>query len=108
MTKVKNKQYSFRGKVWKYKGATGWHFVTMSARLSNKIRGNHGMSEEGWGRLKTIASVEGFEWKTAIWFDRKSGGYLLPIKAEIRRKANISEGSTISIHVFFNQDERGL
>ncbi|MFM7467369.1 MAG: DUF1905 domain-containing protein [Crocinitomicaceae bacterium] len=34
-----------------------------------------------------------------MWFDRKLGTYLLPIKAEIRRKEKIEVGSILKIEV---------
>ena len=57
--KVKPKKYSFKGKVWKYKGHAGWYFVTLPRMLSKTIRQSHGLSEEGWGRLRADASIEG-------------------------------------------------
>ena len=37
------------------------------------------------------------EWKTAIWFDSKKKTYLLPIKAEIRKKEKIIAGKIIGV-----------
>ena len=48
------------------------------------------MEETGWGRLKAVARIGNSEWKTAIWFDTNHRTYLLPVKAEIRKKENIS------------------
>ncbi|MDD4087237.1 MAG: DUF1905 domain-containing protein, partial [Bacteroidales bacterium] len=42
--------------------------------------------EEGWGRLKATAEIGKSVWKTAIWFDTKHQTYILPLKAEIRKK----------------------
>lgn len=46
--------------------------------------------KEGWGRLKITARIGDSEWKTAIWLDTKHETYLLPLKAEIRKKENIA------------------
>lgn len=106
MTKARLKKYSFKGKVWKYKGAAGWHFVTVPLRLSKTIRKTHGLSEEGWGRLKATASIGEIKWQTAIWFDTKAKGYLLPIKALVRRKVKAAEGSSLNICLFLLPEER--
>ncbi|MEZ4873107.1 MAG: DUF1905 domain-containing protein [Bdellovibrionales bacterium] len=66
-------KYSFQGKIWKHKSPSGWHFVTLPKELSKKIRNVHLASEEGWGRLKTCASIKSTKWETAIWFDSKLG-----------------------------------
>ncbi len=96
-TKGKQKKYSFKGKVWKYKGLAGWHFVTLPRRLSKTIRKIHGLSEEGWGRLKANASVGRCKWQTAIWYDTKAISYVLPIKAFIRKTERLGAGSSITV-----------
>ena len=90
-------QFSFRAKVWKYEGKAGWYFVTLPKQLSKKIRKAHGLSEEGWGRLKASAQIGKTIWKTAIWYDTKAQSYLLPLKSEIRKKEAISVGVLINI-----------
>jgi hypothetical protein len=96
-TKTKQKKYSFKGKVWKYKGPAGWYFVTLPSKLSKTIRKTHGLSEEGWGRLKANASIGDSKWQTAIWFDSKALSYLLPIKASVRKIVGIESGSTVAV-----------
>jgi hypothetical protein len=82
-------KYEFASKLWQYQGKGAWHFVTLPRELSNEIRENLKWQEEGWGRLKVMAKIGGSEWRTAIWFDTKCSDYLLPIKAEIRKKENL-------------------
>lgn len=89
--------FSFRSKVWKYKGKAGWYFVTLPKQLSKKIRKAHGSSEEGWGRLKTSAHIGKTSWKTAIWYDSKAKSYLLPLKSEIRKKEVVVAGTLLNI-----------
>jgi len=95
--KTKPKKYSFKEKVWRHKGPAGWHFVTLPKDLSKTIRRNHGLSEEGWGRLKADVSIGECNWKTAIWYDSKAVSYLLPIKAAVRKATGVSSGSSISV-----------
>ncbi len=95
---------SFSAKVWKYHGHAGWYFVTLPKTLSKKIRSKHGLSEEGWGRLKTNAAIGKTNWKTAIWFDTKAQGYLLPIKSLVRKKEKIGTGTQIKVHLEFETD----
>lgn len=54
-----------------------------------EIRNAFRQQEEGWGRLQVLARLKQLEWKTAIWFDSKKQTYLLPLKAEIRKKEGI-------------------
>ena len=56
--------------------------------------------EEGWGRMKTTAKINGLKWKTSIWFDTKENNYLLPVKSEIRKKLNLKENESLIISIF--------
>lgn len=64
-----------------------------------EIRQHLQWQEEGWGRMKAIANLDGHAWETAIWFDTKLNTYLLPIKGLIRKQAGIRAGDTISISI---------
>jgi hypothetical protein len=51
--------------------------------------------EEGWGRMKATAEIGKSQWETAIWFDKKHKTYLLPLKAEIRKKEGLDKDKLI-------------
>ncbi len=104
-TSTKQIKYTFKGKVWKYKGPVGWYFVTLPKKLSKTIRDNHGFSEEGWGRLKTTATLKNYKWQTAIWFDTKVMSYLLPIKSSVRKSTDVTSDKTVSITLLFLKEK---
>lgn len=89
--------YQFRVKLWKYEGNAGWYFVTLPKRLSIRIRKNHGLSEEGWGRLKVAAKIRNTKWNSSIWYDTKAGGYLLPIKVSVRKAEQLKLAAQITV-----------
>ncbi|MFM7300603.1 MAG: DUF1905 domain-containing protein, partial [Crocinitomicaceae bacterium] len=91
--------YQFSAVVWQYSQTGGWYFVSLPNDLATEIRELFKTQEEGWGRMKARAKIGEIEWITAIWFDRKLGTYLLPIKAEIRKKEKIEVGSILKIEV---------
>jgi hypothetical protein len=88
----KKKSFSFKAKLWNYEGPSGWCFVTIPKSTAKRIRALYQNSEEGWGRLKTTVTVGSSCWKTFIWFDTKSGSYLLPVKVAIRKKELLAIG----------------
>jgi hypothetical protein len=87
---MKGIKYQFDAKHWRYEGPDGWYFVSLPPGLAKEIRDAFKREEEGWGRLKVTANIGSTEWKTAIWFDTKRGTYLLPLKAEVRKKENLA------------------
>lgn len=85
-------KYEFSAKIWQHTGQGGWYFVSLPKELSKEIRKLLKSQEEGWGRLKATAKIGNSEWETAIWFDTKASTYLLPLKAEIRKKEKLEVG----------------
>lgn len=93
-------QYNFKGQIWKHNADGGWHFVSLPKDISADIRNHLKEFEEGWGRLKVTAYTLDITWQTAIWFDTKKDTYLLPIKADIRKKGSLDIGSNVHIKLF--------
>jgi hypothetical protein len=50
--------------------------------------------------MKATAKIGNTEWRTAIWFDTKTGTYLMPIKAEIRKKEKVEQGKEMKIIIW--------
>ena len=92
--------YQFKATVWQYEGPNGWFFVSLPEEISQEIRTNLKWQEEGWGRLKSSVKINDLQWDTAIWFDSKSNNYLLPLKAEIRKKCNIEKGEELIVDIW--------
>ncbi len=92
-------EYRFSAIPWKFTGPGAWVFVSLPKKLSTEIRNGFKKEEAGWGRLTATARIGNTEWKTAIWFDTKRRAYLLPLKAEIRKKENVEAGRNIRITV---------
>ena len=82
-------EYKMRARVWLYPGPAGWHFVTLPRKQSEEIRALFARSQRGWGSLPVIATVGKTSWKTSIFADKKSGAYVLPLKADIRKKEKV-------------------
>ena len=93
-------KYEFCEKSWQHSSPSGWYFVALPKEISKEIRSILKFQEEGWGRLKAVAKIGKSEWKTAIWFDTKINTYLLPLKAEIRKKENISAEKEIDVTIW--------
>jgi hypothetical protein len=105
INKMKNNgiQYAFSATVWKYPSPEGmptWHFVAFPVEMAKEIRANLQFLEEGWGRMKATAKIGATEWKTSIWFDTKHNTYILPLKAEIRKKENIEIDKEVAVSVW--------
>jgi hypothetical protein len=56
-----------------------------------------GNLKRGWGSFPVIVTVGATNWKTSIFPDKKTGEYLLPLKAGVRKKEGIVADNTISL-----------
>jgi hypothetical protein len=89
--------YKVRAKIWLYPGAAAWHFVTIPAAQSARIKKTFGAKRRAWGSLPVTVTLGKTRWKTSIFPDKKAGAYLLPLKADIRKKENVSKGDAVSL-----------
>jgi hypothetical protein len=83
--------------IWKGSDAAGrWYFVTVPEEQSDEIRAEAFGNPRGFGSEKVEACIGDVIWRTSV-FPLNRGGYLLPIKAEVRRKAGLAAGDEITI-----------
>lgn len=96
----KNRDYTVRTKVWRWKGGP-WHFASLPPRPSARIRNLFGATARGWGSIRVRLRIGKTEWTTSLFPERKSKTYLFAIKADVRKKAGIKagDGITVRIHV---------
>ncbi|TYA70120.1 DUF1905 domain-containing protein [Seonamhaeicola marinus] len=93
-------KFDFKSKMWTGETAGSWYFMSLPSEISKEIRANFQWQEEGWGRMKVVAKIKDLEWKTSIWFDSKLDIYVLPIKAEIRKRAEIKLNEVLDVCVW--------
>lgn len=93
---MKNCEYKITAKVWLYPGPAAWHFITLPPKESKEITAHFSALKRGWGSLRVEVTIGKTSWDTSIFPDQKRGGYLLPLKKEIRKKEKINEGDTLT------------
>lgn len=101
-----NPSYSFETKVWLYPGETAaWHFVTLPFKEADSIKQLFGKTRKGWGSLRVRVKIGSSTWETSIFPDTKSKSYLLPLKAAVRKKEQLSAGSAVHVDLEILIDE---
>lgn len=84
--------------IWKGEGAARWYFLTVPEAQSAEIKLHSLGSPRGFGSVKVAASIGETSWRTSI-FPMKTGGYLLPVKADVRRRAGIAAGDHVTVEL---------
>jgi hypothetical protein len=95
--------YRFVATLWRYTGEAPWRFVTLPETISREIRLFH-PQRGGFGAVKVAATIGESDWRTSIFPDKTTGCYLLPIKAEVRKKANLADGAELEVRLVVPRD----
>ena len=100
--------YRITARLWIWnsdKSAAAWHFITISGQAADDIhatalmRRMEGGPKRGWGSLKVRALVGDTCWDTSIFPEKDSGGWLLPVKAAVRKAEGLVVGDTVTVTV---------
>ena len=88
---------SVTGPMWLWSGGqASWHFLTVPEEQAHEIRA-HGLANRGgFGSVRVEARIGEVRWRSSV-FPQKSGGYILPVKAEVRRRAGIAAGDEVTV-----------
>ena len=82
--------------VWKGEAAGRWHFLTVPEEQSAEIKAQAFSLPRGFGSVRVEARVQDFAWRTSV-FPLNTGGYLLPVKSEIRKRAKLAAGDEVTV-----------
>jgi hypothetical protein len=83
--------------LWLWTGESGnWHFITVPDEQSDENRAHAFAGPRGFNSVKVEARIGEVAWRTSI-FPQKSGGYLLPVKKEVRCRAGIAAGDEVTV-----------
>lgn len=95
---MKGKTIDFSGKLNLWKGAhASWHLVSLPTDASAKLRKKYKGLHKGWNSLKVEVKIGKSTWTTSIFYDTKSGRYILPVKQAIRKAEVLYEDDTLDL-----------
>lgn len=90
---------TFTAPLWLWSGEGGsWHFVTLPEDHCGDIRAAAFEGPRGFGSVKVEEDIHDVTWRTSV-FPQKSGGYILPVKAEVRRRTGIAAGDDVTVRL---------
>ena len=90
------------GEVWQWRASAapgGWFFLTIEGQAAAEVRYAALGRTGGFGSVKVTARIGGTEWQTSLFPHRESGGFLLPLKAEVRRREAIEAGQRVTVRL---------
>jgi hypothetical protein len=90
---------SFRAKLWLYPGPGGWHFITLPTRLTKIIKSKPRREIRGWGSFPVEVTIGKTTGKKSIFPDSSWRSYVLPVKADVRKREMIEAGDVVPVEL---------
>lgn len=91
------------GPVWIWTAAPpakgAWHFMTIDPQTAVEIRYEALGRTGGFGSVKVTATIGGTRWHTSLFPHKTSGGFLLPLKADVRRAEAVGDGDMVTVRL---------
>jgi len=97
-------QFSFETQVIYWRGPSPFFFAPTPADQVAELRRVAKAVTYGWGMLPVAARIGEVAFTTSLF--PKDDTYLLPIKAAVRRKANITAGDLIAVDLAIQAPQR--
>lgn len=93
------KKYRLKGKVWLWPGETAaWHFVHIEKNIAGQLKEKYGR-RNAWSSVRVKVGIGKTKWHTSIFWDTRSGTYLLPLKAQVRRTEGVAADDDITYNL---------
>lgn len=90
--------------LWRWTGSGGaatWHFLSIGGDAGEALsatalmRRLEGMAR-GFGSLKVAATIGDTSWRTSV-FPSREEGWMLPVKAAVRKAEGLCEGDEVAL-----------
>ena len=89
--------FQFRSEIWYWRGPAPFYFVTVPPEQCRELKAISRSVTYGWGMIPADVQIGKTKWYTALW--PKDGGYIVPIKASVRKAENLVEGDTVTVRL---------
>ncbi len=95
------------GPLWRWttpSAAAAWHFLTIDGEAGEALSATALMQRlelgrrAGFGSLKVTAQIGESSFSTSV-FPAKATGWLLPVKATIRKAEGLAEGDSVTVRL---------
>jgi Domain of unknown function (DUF1905) len=100
--------YTLTATLWIWstdKAPASWHFLTLDGDVAEAIHALALMRrlefgrKRGWGSMKVRATIGDTSWDTSIFPAKDLGGWLLPVKAAVRKAEGLVAGDMVAVQI---------
>jgi hypothetical protein len=87
----------FSGEIWFWKGPSPYHFVSVPEEECDVLQTTAAFVTYGWGMIPVAVRIGDTDWTTSLW--PKDGGYIVPLRDNVRRAEGLDVGDTVSVRL---------
>ena len=86
------------GPLIKWSGdKASWFFVVLSGDVVGEIHYAAMGRTGGFGSVKVRATIGETTWETSLFPSKEAGGFVLPVKAAVRKAEGLAEGDAVAL-----------
>jgi Domain of unknown function (DUF1905) len=95
------------GPLWRWQGkakdgtpsSMSWFFITIDGPVAEAIRAASPGRTAAWGSVYVSVTIGATSWRTSLFPSKEVSGYLLPVKAAVRKAERLSEGEEARVRL---------
>ena len=87
----------FSGPIWHWVGPAPHYFVSVLEEECMDLKAASKLVTYGWGMIPVRVTIGQTEWKTSLF--PRDGGYIVPIRANVRKAEGLNEGDEVTVHL---------
>lgn len=95
----------FTAEMFQWRGPAPHYFVTVPDDLKGALKEASKLVTYGWGMIPVTVTIGGAEYDTSLF--PKNGGYLVPIRADVRTSETLEEGQDITVKLEIRTGKAG-
>lgn len=88
---------SFIAEIIHWRGPSPFYFAAVPDEHVGEVRYAARQASYGWGVVPVEADINGVTFHTSLF--PKDGGYLLPLKVDVRKRAGIDVEMPVHVHM---------
>jgi hypothetical protein len=91
--------------LWTGESQGTWHFLTITGDPAAEIRTHEALRRlelgkgRGFGSVRVRARIGGSDWATSVFPSKETGGYVLPVKAVVRKAEGLTAGDEVEVEL---------
>lgn len=86
---------SFSAELFEWRGPAPFFWLALPANVCDYVRDEAAEASYGWGAVPVSVRIGATEWETSLL--PRDGGYVLPIKKDVRICEGVEEGDEVAV-----------